>query len=69
MKITKQRLREIIKEESSALGSWPPGGQQGSGLKKAEEALEQSIRMLLQILGPDPVVRELEAQIKHIRNS
>ena len=66
MKITKQRLREIIKEE---LGSATPGGQQGSGLNAAIETLDQSIDILLKILGPDSVVQELEAQIKDIRNS
>jgi hypothetical protein len=66
MKITKQRLKEIIKEE---LGSAIPGGTQGQGLDAALDALYQSIDILLRILGPDPVVQELEAQIKDIRNS
>jgi len=63
MKITKQRLKEIIKEE---LGSATPGGTQGQGLNAAIETLDQSIDILLKILGPDPVVQELELQIKDI---
>jgi len=65
MKITKQRLEEIIKEELGSISEVT----QGLGVNEALDTLYQTIDLLLNILDPETVVQELEAQIKDIRGS